>query len=35
MTTHYSAAELSNLVEAAEKTCQVGSRKSPAIVALK
>jgi hypothetical protein len=32
---HYSAAELSNLIEAAEKACQVGSRKSPAVVALK
>jgi integrase len=35
MTTHYSAAELSNLIDAAEKACQLGSRKSPAIVALK
>jgi hypothetical protein len=35
MTTHYSAAELSNLIEAAEKACQAGSRKSPAIGALK
>jgi hypothetical protein len=35
MTTHYSAAELSNLIEAAEKTCRLGSRKSPAVVALK
>jgi len=35
MTSHYSAAELSNLIEAAEKACQVGSRKSPAVVALK
>jgi len=34
MTSH-SAAELSNLIEAAEKACQVGSRKSPAVVALK
>ena len=30
ITTHYSGAELSNLVEAAEKACQVRSRKSPA-----
>ena len=35
MTTHYSAAELSNLIEAAEKACRLGSRKSPAAVALK
>lgn len=35
MTTHYSAAELSNLIEAAEKACRAGSRKSPAAVALK
>jgi Phage integrase family len=28
MTTHYSAAELSNLIEAAEKACQVGPAKS-------
>ena len=35
MTTHYSAAELSNLIEAAEKACRLGSRKSPAVVALK
>jgi len=35
MTTHYSAAELSNLIEAAEKACRAGSRKSPAVVALK
>jgi hypothetical protein len=35
MTTHYSAAELSNLIEAAEKACQAGSRKSPALAALK
>jgi integrase len=35
MTTHYSVAELSNLIEAAEKACQSGSRKSPALVALK
>jgi hypothetical protein len=35
MTTHYSAAELSNLIEAAEKACRAGSRKSPAVMALK
>jgi hypothetical protein len=35
MTTHYSTAELSNLIEAAEKACQLGSRKSPATVTLK
>jgi hypothetical protein len=35
VTTHYSAAELSNLIAAAEKACQVGSRKSPALGALK
>ncbi|HEV2430941.1 MAG TPA: tyrosine-type recombinase/integrase, partial [Burkholderiales bacterium] len=35
MTTHYSAPELSNLIEAAEKACRLGSRKSPAAVALK
>lgn len=35
MTTHYSAAELSNLIEAAEKACRVESRKGPAVLALK
>ena len=35
MTTHYSAPELSNLIEATEKACGLGSRKSPAAVALK
>jgi integrase len=30
MTTHYSQAELSNLISAAEKVCDVESRKSPA-----
>ena len=35
MTTHYSAAEVSNLIEAAEKACRAGSRKSPAVVTLK
>ena len=35
ITTHYSAAELSSLIEAAEKVCQVKSRKSPALLVLK
>jgi integrase len=35
ITTHYSTPEISNLMDAAEKACQVGSRKSPAIAALK
>jgi hypothetical protein len=35
ITTHYSAAELSNLLEAAEKACRAGSRKSPALEAPK
>lgn len=35
MTTHYSAAELTNLIAAAEKACQTGSRNSPALVVLK
>jgi hypothetical protein len=35
MTTHYSVAEPSNFIEAAGKACQVRSRKSPAVVALK
>ena len=35
ITTHYSAPEISNLIEAAEKACSVGSRKSPAMGALK
>jgi hypothetical protein len=30
MTTHYSQAELSNLIEAAEKVCDAESRKTPA-----
>lgn len=30
MTTHYSQAELSNLISAAEKVCDAESRKSPA-----
>ncbi len=35
ITTHYSAPEISNLIESAEKACQAGSRKSPASGALK
>ena len=35
ITTHYSAAELSNLIEAAERVCGEGSRKTPGIVLLK
>jgi integrase len=35
ITTHYSAAELENLIAAAEKVCEDGSRKSPALVVLK
>ena len=35
ITTHYSAAELENLLEAANKVCAVQSRKSPALVLLK
>lgn len=35
ITTHYSAAELGSLIAAAEKACETGSRKSPAIGALK
>ena len=35
ITTHYSAAELENLIEAANKVCAVQSRKSPALVLLK
>ena len=35
ITTHYSAAEISNLIEAANKVCQAASRKSPAIVLLR
>jgi len=35
ITTHYSGPELSNLIAAAEKACQTGSRKSPALGALK
>jgi len=35
ITTHYSAAELSNLIEAAERVCGEASRKTPGIVLLK
>lgn len=35
ITTHYSAAELKNLIAAAEKVCSQDSRKSPALVLLK
>lgn len=35
ITTHYSAAELENLIGAAEKVCGQDSRKSPALVLLK
>ncbi len=35
ITTHYSAAELSNLIEAAERVCGENSRKSPACTLLK
>jgi integrase len=33
--THYSAAELGNLIEAANRVCERGSRKTPALVILK
>lgn len=35
ITTHYSAAELHNLIEAANRVCGENSRKSPALVLLK
>ncbi|MDZ4200949.1 MAG: tyrosine-type recombinase/integrase [Gallionella sp.] len=35
ITTHYSAAELENLIEAANSVCSTQSRKSPALVMLK
>ncbi|MBI3558593.1 MAG: tyrosine-type recombinase/integrase [Deltaproteobacteria bacterium] len=35
MTTHYSAAELTNLIKASNKVCENKSRKSPALVVLK
>jgi integrase len=35
ITTHYSAAELTNLIEAANRVCGENCRKSPALVLLK
>ena len=35
ITTHYSAVELENLIEAANKVCQKKSRKTPALVMLR
>ena len=35
ITTHYSATELENLIEAANRVCGENSRKSPALVLLK
>jgi len=35
ITTHYSAAELQSLLEAANRVCHEGSRKTPALVVLK
>jgi integrase len=35
ITTHYSSAEISNLIEAANKVCEKESRKSPALVILR
>jgi len=35
ITTHYSAAELGNLIAAAEKVCGDESRKNPALVMLR
>ena len=35
ITTHYSAAELENLIAAAERVCESESRKTPALVVLK
>ena len=35
ITTHYSAAELENLIDAANRVCEQKSRKSPALVLLK
>ena len=34
ITTHYSAAELANLIDAANKVCEVGVRKMPTLVIL-
>ena len=35
ITTHYSGAEIGNLIEASNQGCQTASRKSPAIVLLR
>src|SRR5688500_14402656 len=35
ITTHYSAAEITTLIEAANKVCQEPSRKSPALLLLR
>jgi hypothetical protein len=35
ITNHYSAAELQNLLEAAGRACETGSRKTPALMLLK
>lgn len=35
ITTHYAAAQLTNLIEAANRVCAEGSRKSPALMMLK
>ena len=35
ITTHYSAAELANLIDAANKVCEAGARKMPTLVILK
>ena len=35
VTTHYSKAELENLIDAANRVCEEHSRKSPALVVLK
>jgi len=35
ITTHYSAAELANLIEAANRVCEGNARKMPTLVVLK
>ena len=35
VTTHYSAAEIQNLVDAAEKVCGKNSRKTPAVTLIR
>ncbi len=35
ITSHYSAAELGNLIDAANKVVSIGSRRSPTLVMLK